>query len=127
MGTLWDVEPADIEAADKAIDRKRRERDRVLQRIREEAAAEVTDLRLKVHDLSVENSRLKRARETEGRAVASATEAYVEMAAALLARGHEPGELFETLSAVLAKHGLKHPKKAAKRLLEIAQGGTTGN
>jgi hypothetical protein len=84
-----------------------------------QSADENTALAMQVHDLTMENRRLREIARTGRRGASLATQAYTNMARTMLDRGQPRDEVFAVLCAQFSDW--EHPHRAAKRTLKLIE------
>jgi hypothetical protein len=109
MGMRWDL-PADHEQVEKELQQAARDLD-----------GEATDLDHRVHNLEVENRRLREGRKGGGRPVELATEGYALLAAMLLRQGIARDILLAALAEAFRATGSKRPARSAENVLKVAE------
>lgn len=108
MGTRWDLPDdhkqteQDLFAAGRALDEDN------------------TILGLRVHDLEMENARLKEGRKSGGRAPDGATEAYAVLGAFLLHQGLEEAALRAAVTGAVRTTGSTRAIRVADRVVQAA-------
>lgn len=108
MGTRWDL-PDDHEQTEQDLFAAARTLDE-----------ETTTLGLRVHDLEMENARLREGRKSGGRAPNSATEAYALLGAFLLCQGLSEVDYRSAVTEVIRTTGPERATRVADRVVKAA-------
>lgn len=108
MGTRWDL-PDDHERTEQDLFAAAHTLDE-----------ETTTLALRVHDLEMENARLREGRKSGGRAPNSATEAYALLGAFLLRQGLSEADFRTAVTEAVRTTGPERATRVADRVAQVA-------